>query len=126
LGLHLPRAIISFAAVVGSANTFLAMLMIGIGLEISLPRRKYAEAARHLGLRYMLAICFSLAVWFFLPAERIVRVILVALFFAPLPSMTAGFTGEAKGDVELSTFMTSVSMLVGIVVMPGLLSALGI
>jgi len=123
--LHLPRAIISFATIVGGANTFLAMLMIGIGLEISLPRQKYALAARHLGLRYTLACGFALAVWFFLPAERIVRAILAVLFFAPLPSMTSGFTAEANGDVELSTFMTSVSIIVGIVVMPVILLALG-
>ena len=124
--LHLPRAVISFATIVGSANTFLAMLMIGIGLEISLPRQKYAQAARYLGVRYALAFCFALAVWFFLPAERIVRAVLAVLFFAPLPSMTAGFTGEANGDVELSTFMTSVSIIVGIVVMPTILMALGV
>jgi predicted permease len=124
--LHLPRAVISFATIAGGANTFLAMLMIGIGLEISLPREKYAQAARHLGLRYALALCFALAVWFFLPAERIVRAVLVVLFFAPLPAMTAGFTAEANGDVELSTFMTSVSILVGIVVMPAALLALGV
>jgi malate permease and related proteins len=126
LHLRLPRTVISFATIVGGANTFLAMLMIGIGLEISLPRRKYTLAARHLGLRYALAFCFALAVWFLLPAEQIVRAVLIVLFFAPLPSMTAGFTGEANGDVELSTFMTSVSMLVGIVVMPGILLTLGI
>jgi predicted permease len=123
--LHLPRAVIAFATIVGGANTFLAMLMIGIGLEISLPRKKYAQAARHLGLRYALAFCFALAVWFLLPAERIVRAVLAVLFFAPLPSMTASFTAEANGDVELSTFMTSVSILVGIVVMPAMLLALG-
>ena len=126
LQLHLPRAVIAFATIVGSANTFLAMLMIGIGLEISLPRQKYAQAAKHLGLRYVLACCFALIVWFFLPVEPIVRAVLAVLFFAPLPSMTAGFTGEAKGDVELSTFMTSVSIIVGIVVMPTMLMALGV
>lgn len=123
---HLPRAVIAFATIVGGANTFLAMLMIGIGLEISLPRQKYAQVARHLGLRYALAFCFALAVWFLLPAERIVRAILAVLFFSPLPSMAAGFTGEANGDVELSSFMTSVSIIVGIVVMPAMLLALSV
>ena len=122
--LHLPRAVISFATIVGGANTFLAMLMIGIGLEISLSREKYAHAARYLGLRYGLAVCFALAVWFLLPAEPLVRAVLAVLFFAPLPAMSAGFTAEAKGDVELSSFMTSVSILIGIVIMPSLLLTL--
>ncbi|MFZ2165144.1 MAG: hypothetical protein WAV45_06745, partial [Propionibacteriaceae bacterium] len=35
--LHLPAPILTFTSLVGSANTFLAMLMIGIGLELRLP-----------------------------------------------------------------------------------------
>lgn len=122
--LHLPRAVISFAGIVGGANTFLAMLMIGIGLEIALPHHKYLAAARHLGLRYVLATCFALIVWW-MPLDQFVRVVLCMLLFAPLPSMTAGFTAEAKNDVELSTFITSVSIVVGIVVMPVILMVLG-
>ena len=122
--LHLPRAVISFASIVGSANTFLAMLMIGIGLEIALPRLKYVAAARHLGLRYALAACFAVIVWW-LPLDQFVRVVLCMLLFAPLPSMTAGFTAEANNDVELSTFITSISIVVGIVVMPMILVMLG-
>lgn len=121
---HLPRAVISFASVVGGANTFLAMLMIGIGLEIALPHHKYLAAARHLGLRYALATCFALAVWW-MPLDQFVRIVLCMLLYSPIPSMTAGFVAEAKGDVELSTFMTSVSIVVGIVVMPVILMVLG-
>lgn len=39
--------------------------------------------------------------------------------------MTAGFVAEAKNDVELSTFITSLSIVVGIVVMPLILVVLG-
>ena len=38
-----------------------------------------------------------------------------------MPSMTAGFVAEGKNDVELSTFITSLS----IVVMPFILLVLG-
>ena len=121
---HLPRAVISFAAIVGGANTFLAMLMIGIGLEVALPHHKYQAAARHLGVRYALSSGFALAVWW-MPIDHFVRIVLCMLLFSPIPSMTAGFVAEAKGDVELSTFMTSVSIVVGIVAMPLILLVLG-
>ncbi len=45
---------------------------------------------------------------------------LVMVLFAPIASMIAGFTGRAGLDVELSSFMTSVSLIVGIVAMPTL------
>jgi len=100
------------------------MLMIGIGLEIALPSHKYLAAARHLGVRYGLSTCFALAVWW-MPLDHFVRIVLCMLLFAPMPSMTAGFVAEAKNDVELSTFITSLSIVVGIVVMPLILVVLG-
>lgn len=118
LQLHLPRAVISFATIVGSANTFLAMLMIGIGLEVSLSSAKYAAAARLLAARYGMAVVFTVAMWYLLPTEPLVKIIVAMLFFAPIPSMTSGFTADARGDVELSTFMTSISIFIGIVAMP--------
>ena len=124
LHLRLPRPVISFATIVGGANTFLAMLMIGIGLEISLSGAKYAAAARHLALRYGLAVLFTIVMWHLLPAEPLIKIVVAMLFFAPIPSMTSGFTAEAGGDVALSTFMTSLSILIGIIAMPLLQMAL--
>jgi predicted permease len=45
LHLPLPRVVLTFADIVGSANGFLAMLMLGIGFEIQLPRGR-ARALR--------------------------------------------------------------------------------
>lgn len=88
--LHLPRVVISFATIAGNANTFLAMLMIGIGLEVSLPRAKYAAAGRYLALRYALAAVFVSIMWFVLPAAPMVKLVLAMLLFAPIPSMARG------------------------------------
>lgn len=125
LSITLPAQVIAVTSLVGAANPFLAMLMIGIGLELRLDRAKVALAARLLGLRYGLAVVFALATWLLLPFPAEVRVVLCMLYFAPIAAMMAGFTQETGGDVEVATFMTSVSILVGIVVMPALLLTLG-
>ena len=124
LSLQLPAEVITFTSIVGSANTFLAMLMIGIGLELRLDRHKYAIAARLLGLRYALATLFTLLTWYALPVPGAIRIVLCMLFFAPIAAMISGFVQDIDGDVELSTFMTSLSILVGIVAMPLLLIGL--
>jgi len=118
LDLTLPPQVITFTSTVGAANTFLAMLMIGIGLELQLTRTKYRSAAKFLGIRYLLSALAALTVWFLTPFDDTVRTVLCMLFFAPMAAMTAGFTSEAGGDVELSTFMTTASVLVAIVMMP--------
>ena len=120
LDLRLPDLLITFTSTVGAANPFLAMLMIGIGLELKLHRSKYVAAAWHLAVRYAFSIVVAVACWTLLPLPAEARVIVVMLLFAPIASMVPGFTGKAGLDVELSAFMTSVTLVIGIVAMPSL------
>ena len=117
-GLHLPGPVLSFASTVGAANTFVAMLMIGIGLELVLPGHKYLTAVRLLGVRYAVVAGFAVAVWFVPGLDAGVRAVLCMLAFAPIAAMISAFVDEAGLDVETSAFMTSMSILVGIVAMP--------
>lgn len=125
LDLRLPDLVITFTGIVGAANPFLAMLMIGIGLELKLHRSKYVAAARYLAIRYTFSALAAWACWTLLPLPAEARLVVVMLLFAPIASMIAGFTGKAGLDVELSAFMTSASLVVGIVAMPTLYLALG-
>lgn len=124
LDLHVPAPVLPFIETVAAANTFLAMLMIGIGLKIVLVRSKYLAAAKHLAVRYGTAVLAGLATWYLLPAADEVRAVLCAMYFAPLASMIPGFTHEIRGDVQLSSFIASASILVAVVVMPVLLLVL--
>lgn len=118
LGLRFPDPVITFTSTVGGANTFLAMLMIGIGLELRLEPCKFKKAFSHLGLRYAFATTFTILALFFIPFSKEIKTVLAMLFFAPMASMISGFTSEIGSDVETSAFMTSLSIIVGIVVMP--------
>lgn len=120
LDLHLPEFVINVTTPIGAANPFLAMFMIGIGLEIRLRRDKYRTAFRLLAVRYLVVIAVGIAAWFLLPFERDIRVIVSVVLASPIAVLAAAFTLDTKGDVELSTFMTSISVLVSIVAMPAL------
>jgi malate permease and related proteins len=120
-----PAPVLAFTSVVANANTFLAMFTIGVGLEIVLSRKKYVIATRHLVTRYVVSAAWLALVWFVLPLGREIKVIVCMLLFAPLAVMISAFTSEAELDVEASTFITSVSVLVGIVAMPLLAGVLG-
>lgn len=121
--LRLPDPVITFTSTVGQANTFLAMLMIGIGLEVRLERSRYARAARYLAIRYTLVTLMAVGLWLS-PLPHHLRVLLVLVVYAPVAAMTPGFTSEIDGDVTLSTFMTSITILVAVVLMPVLAMAL--
>lgn len=120
LDLRLPDGVIAFTSLVGAANPFLAMLMIGIGIKLRLDRAKYATAARLLAVRYGFAVVAAVACWHLLPYPHEVRLVVVLLLFAPIASMMPMFTARAGLDVELSTLMNSASILVGIVAIPAL------
>ena len=125
LGVRLPGELIGFTGVVGAANPFMAMLMIGIGLELRLPRRTMKLAIRFLAVRYAIAVLVALATWFWMPGTDDVRAVVCALWFAPLPAMASAFSSRLGLDVEASTFITSVSILVGAAVIPAVLLAVG-
>ena len=120
LDLRLPDPVIVFTSTVGAANPFLAMLMIGVGLELKLQRSKYLIAAKYLLVRYAASTVLAMACWMLLPLPAEARMVVVMLLFAPIASMIAAFTAKAGLDVELSAFMTSVTLVVGIVMMPTL------
>lgn len=125
LGLQLPDEVITFTSTVGGANTFLAMLMIGIGLELGLDAHRFKLAFKYLAIRYGFSLIFSILTVLFLPVSMVVKTILCMLFFSPIASMATGFTDEAGGDVETSAFMNSVSILIGIFALPLVLAVMG-
>lgn len=118
--ISLPEAALTLIAPIGSANAFVAMLMVGIGLEIRLNPAKYARAMKYLAMRYSAVIVAGVGVWFLMPVDQEIRVIVCAVLASPIAVMTAAFTLETNGDTELSAFMISVSILVAIVAMPTL------
>lgn len=117
----LPGIVLDFTSLVGQANTFLAMFMLGVGLRLTLPRSRLATAVRLLALRYVITVAAALLTWYLLPLDAFTKMILCAVYFSPIPAMASGFTQEARGDVQLSAFMTSASILVALAVIPAVL-----
>lgn len=116
-----PAPVVSFAQIVGSGNAFLAMLMIGVGFNLTGERSQFGAIFRILGVRYGLAAVLALAFYFLLPFELEVRQTLVILAFSPIGSAVPVFTAELKGDVGLSSAINSISILISIVVIVTLL-----
>ena len=121
LRIPVPGPIVSCAGIIGGANAFLAMLMIGVGFQLNLDREKTGRAIRLLTVRYVLAAVMALVFWFLLPFDAEVRKTLVLLSFAPIPSSVPGFTAEMKSDVGLSCTVNSLSIICSILFMVTLL-----
>ena len=119
-----PKAVVSFAEILGNANAFLAMLMIGVGFKLSGDRSKLGTMVRILSVRYGIAAVLALCYYFLLPFDLEVRQTLVILAFSPIGSAIPVFTAELKGDVGLSSAINSVAIVISIVIIVTLLTVM--
>jgi predicted permease len=115
LKISLPSPIVSLAEIVGGANAFLAMLMIGVGFKLSGDKSQVGTIVKMLAIRYGIALVFAALVYYFLPVEFEAKLAIMILAFSPIGSAVPGFTAEMKGDVGLSSALNSISIICSIV-----------
>ena len=113
--LSLPQPIIEYAGIIGNANVFMAMLMIGVGFHLSGDREQIGDIVKLLTVRYSVGILLALASYFFLPFPVEYRQALAIVFLAPIASVAPAFTAEMGEDFGLSSAINSISILVSIV-----------
>lgn len=111
----LPSPILSFAEIIGNANAFVAMLMIGVGFKLSGDKEKIGKIFKILSVRYSVGIIFAIIAFFVLPFSKEVRLALMILALAPLPASAVAYTGDLKGDVGLSSAINSITIVCSII-----------
>lgn len=115
LKIKTPSFVVEFTTTVGGANAFLALLMLGIGFEIRMDRKKIKTIMKLLVIRYGSALLFSVGFYYLLPFPLEVRQALAILSFGPVSSVSPAFTGRLGGDVELASAVNSLSIITSIV-----------
>lgn len=124
VGVKMPSVILDFADIIKGANTFMAMLMIGVGFKLSASWKQIGHILKIVLVRYLVACAVGAVFYFLLPFSYEIRKTLVLLAFAPIGSAVPAFTGELKGDVGLSSAVNSICILCSIVLMTLLLGVL--
>lgn len=124
LRVSLPAPVVEFTGMIGGANTFLAMFMLGIGFNLRVSRGQVRDVLRVLGIRYAGAVAASLLVYFVLPLPEVCRQAAVLIFFAPIGSAAPAYTARLGEDYETASVINSVSIILGIVIMTVLLTVI--
>lgn len=122
--IRLPAPVISWARIMGNANAFIAMLMIGVGFKLTGGKDQTGYIVKHLLVRYSVAAVLAAIFYFLLPFQLEVRQALVILVFSPIASAAPAFTGELKSDVGLSSAINSISIICSIVIIVVLLTVM--
>ena len=118
---NLPGPVVELAGIIGNANAFLAMLMIGVGFKLSGEKSQLGSIVKILSVRYSIAAVLALIFYFVLPFGLEIRQALVILAFSPIGSAVPVFTAELKSDVGLSSAINSIAIVISIVIIVTLL-----
>lgn len=121
LHIRLPEPVTELAGLIGNANAFLAMLMLGVGFRVSGDRNQIRMIVKLLSVRYALAAAIALGCFFLLPVELEIRKTLAILAFSPIASAAPAFTGELGGDTGLSSAVNSLSIVISLICMVAIL-----
>ena len=114
LKIKLPGFVTTFAGTISGGNAFLAMLMIGVGFNLSGDRSQIKHIAKIIAVRYGIAIALALVFFNVLPIELEYRQALALLVFSPIGSAAPAFTAELKGDIGLASAINSVSIIISV------------
>lgn len=120
VGIQIPAWLDSLIEPVYQANSFMAMLMIGMMLRPIHGSAALWNTARVILGRLAFACIFSLSIYYFAPLSMEMRQVLAVTAFAPVSTLAPIYTEKCKGDNALSSFTASVSIIIGLFVMSGL------
>lgn len=116
LRIRVPAAVVECAGIVGGANSFMAMFMIGVGFKLGGDKSQAGKIAKILGVRYGVGAILACIFYFVLPFDLQVRQALVILAFSPIGSAVPPFTAELGGDVGLSSAINSMAIVISIII----------
>jgi predicted permease len=116
LRIPVPTMVVKCAGIIGGANSFMAMFMIGVGFKLAGDRAQLGAIARVIGVRYGVGAVLAAVFYFLLPFDLEVRQTLVILAFSPIGSAVPPFTAELGGDVGLSSAINSISIVTSILI----------
>ena len=122
--LTLPGPVLTLAEILGGGNACLAMLMIGVGMNISFEKSKLGIMVKVLTARFGIAAILALCYYCLLPFSLEIRQTLVILAFAPIGSTVPIFTAELGEDVGLSSTINSIAIVISVVIIVTLLTVM--
>ena len=125
LHIRVPGLVVECASIIGGANSFMAMFMIGVGFKLALgDRGQMKKIVKILVTRYGVGAVLAVIFYFLLPFELQVRQALVILAFSPIGTAVPPFTAELGGDAGLSSAINSMAIVISICIYVVLLSVM--
>lgn len=114
LGFRLPQPVVDFITPIASANSYCAMMMMGLMFSLDFPRETFRRVKFLVAVRFVIAVALALACFFLLPLPLVARKTLAVLVFAPPSVLTAVFVEKCGGNGSAASCAASLCTLTAV------------
>lgn len=115
VGVQFPKSVYTFTDIVGAANPFLSMLMIGMMFEIKLDKQAMGYVKELFSVRYLISLVCAGAFIYFAPFEQEVNYVIALAFMAPCTIIGPIFVEKLGGNVQLASLFNSMTIITSVV-----------
>ena len=117
LGLQVPQPILSITNIAANANPFLAMLMLGIMIDLRLQKQDIVDLFRLLGLRLLVSFLAALPFYYLLPVPLVVRQMLIICVFSPISVVAPVYAMRLGSTSSQAANLNSLCILSNLLIM---------
>ena len=114
-GVQFPKSVYTFTDIVGAANPFLSMLMIGMMFEIKLDKQAMGYVKELFSVRYLISLVCAGAFIYFAPFKQEVNYVIALAFMAPCTIIGPIFVEKLGGNVQLASLFNSMTIIISVI-----------
>ena len=114
-GVQFPKSVYTFTDIVGAANPFLSMLMIGMMFEIKLDKQAMGYVKELFSVRYLISLACTGAFIYFAPFKQEVNYVIALAFMAPCTIIGPIFVEKLGGNVQLASLFNSMTIITSVI-----------
>ena len=115
VGVQFPKSVYTFTDIVGAANPFLSMLMIGMMFEIKLDKQAMGYVKELFSVRYLISLVCAGAFIYFVPFKQEVNYVIALAFMAPCTIIGPIFVDKLGGNVQLASLFNSMTIITSVI-----------
>lgn len=115
VGVQFPKSVYTFTDIVGAANPFLSMLMIGMMFEIRLDKQAMGYVKELFSVRYLISLVCAGAFIYFAPFKQEVNYVIALVFMAPCTIIGPIFVEKLGGNVQLASLFNSMTIITSVI-----------
>ncbi|HOY18630.1 MAG TPA: AEC family transporter [Haliscomenobacter sp.] len=124
----LPLPTLAFDAldVLAKGNKPLVLLLMGVYLSFALDKNQLKAISKVLFIRYSVGLTMVAVLYFFLPADSLMRSVLIMCVLLPLGMTILPFSDEMNFDSRIAGTLLNISLLISFVLMWVMVLGLGL